>query len=215
MALVRENTAIAETANPGLVLVVDDEGPLRSSLRSLMRSAGFDVAVFESCDDFLSYDLEDVPCCLLLDLRMRGQSGLDLQARLLQDKVDIPIIFLTACGDISTTVAAMKAGAHDFLCKPIAEQDLMGAVASALEKHRAVRTARRKLEEVRRSYEALSSREGEVMRHVALGMNSKEIARLVGISEITASIHLENAMKKMNAHSFPQLVLRARQLQLC
>lgn len=215
MAIVRENTAIAATANPGLVLVVDDEGPLRSSLRSPLRSAGFDVEVFESCDDFLSYDLPGVPCCLLLDLRMRGQSGLDLQARLLEDKVDIPIIFLSACADISMTVAAMKSGAHDFLCKPIAEQDLMRAVASALEKHRAVRTTRRKLEEVRRSYEALSSREGEVMRHVALGMNSKEIARLVGISEITASIHLENAMKKMNAHSFPQLVLRARQRQLC
>lgn len=203
------------TRDNALVLVVDDDAMLRAGLGNLFRSVGMEVALFASAAELLEFTIPDVPCCLVLDVRLRGPSGLDLQTRLAQMGVNIPIIFMTGYGDIAMTVAAMKAGAEDFMAKPIRDQDLLDAVSAALDKDRARRLELRQAVTLRASYEALTPRETEVMTLAVSGLLNKQIASQIGISEVTVKIHRGQAMRKMRARTFADLVLMAQQLGIC
>lgn len=198
-----------------LVLIVDDDAMLRNGLGNLFRSVGIQAALFGSAAELLEFKLPDAPCCLVLDVRLRGQSGLDLQARLAQMGIHIPIIFMTGYGDIAMSVAAMKAGAEDFMAKPFRDQDLLDAVSAALEKDRHRRQAMSRVDEIRASYAMLSPREAEVMAMAVSGLLNKQIAGEIGISEVTVKIHRGQAMRKMKARTFADLVLMAQQLGLC
>lgn len=205
-----------------MVLIVDDDAALRHALGSLFRSVGFTVRLHASAAELLDDPLLDAPladsalpdvaCCLLLDVRLRGASGLDLQARLAQLGVEIPIIFMTGHGDIAMTVTAMKAGAVDFITKPFRDQDLLDAVTAALDKDRQRRLGSRRLNEIRACYQNLSPREAEVMGLAVRGLLNKQIAGEIGISEVTVKIHRGQAMRKMKARTFADLVLMAQQL---
>ncbi len=207
--------------NPGndgdaaMVLVVDDDAMLRAALGNLFRSVGMQVALFGSATELLDYALPDIPCCLVLDVRLKGQSGLDLQTRLGQMGIAVPIIFMTGYGDIAMTVAAMKAGAEDFMVKPFRDQDLLDAVAAAIEKDRRRRRDQRKLGDIRANYATLTPREAEVMGMVVSGLLNKQIAGEIGISEVTVKIHRGQAMRKMRARTFADLVLMAQQIGIC
>lgn len=195
-----------------LVLIVDDDASLRGALGSLFRSVGLKVALFASAAEVLEFALPDAPCCMVLDVRLRGASGLDLQSRLGRLGVQIPIIFMTGHGDIPMTVAAMKAGAEDFMAKPLRDQDLLDAVTAALEKDRLRREGMRQADEIRASFQSLTPREAEVMRLAVAGLLNKQIAGDIGISEVTVKMHRGQAMRKMKARSFADLVLMAQQL---
>ncbi|MCG5258631.1 response regulator transcription factor [Cupriavidus gilardii] len=195
-----------------MVLIVDDDAGLRDALGNLFRSVGMQVALFGSAAELLAFELPAMPCCLVLDVRLRGPSGLDLQTRLAQMGVPIPIIFMTGYGDIPMTVAAMKAGAVDFMSKPFRDQDLLDAVTAALDKDRARRHGMRQVEEIRRHYATLTPREAEVMGLAVTGLLNKQIAAEIGISEVTVKIHRGQAMRKMRARTFADLVLMAQQL---
>lgn len=208
-------TADTSARDEAMVLVVDDDAILRGALENLFRSVGMRVAMFASAAELLAFEFPDVPTCLLLDVRLRGQSGLDLQTRLCQMGVQVPIIFMTGYGDITMTVAAMKAGAEDFLPKPFREQALLDAVTAALEKDQRRRHGTRKLDELRANYQSLTPRETEVMRLVVTGQLNKQIAAELGITEITVKIHRGQAMRKMKARTFADLVLMAQQLGIC
>ncbi|MGO4762870.1 response regulator [Cupriavidus sp. 2KB_3] len=203
------------TRDDALVLIVDDDAMLRSGLGNLFRSVGMRVALFASAAELLDYAMPDVPSCLVLDVRLRGPSGLDLQTRLAQMGINIPIIFMTGYGDIAMTVAAMKAGAEDFMAKPIRDQDLLDAVSAALDKDRIRRLGLRQVETLRANYEALTPRETEVMTLAVSGLLNKQIASEIGISEVTVKIHRGQAMRKMRARTFADLVLMAQQLGIC
>lgn len=198
-----------------LVLVVDDDAMLRGALGNLFRSVGMNVALFGSAAELLEYQMQDVPCCLVLDVRLRGPSGLDLQARLAQLGIHVPIIFMTGYGDIAMTVAAMKAGAEDFMAKPFRDQDLLDAVSVALEKDRRRREGMRRLQMLRASFQTLTPRESEVMALAVSGLMNKQIAGEIGISEVTVKIHRGQAMRKMKARTFADLVLMAQKLGVC
>ncbi|BDB27383.1 response regulator transcription factor [Cupriavidus sp. P-10] len=197
------------------VLVVDDDAGVRHALGNLFRSVGLDAVLFASAAELLAFRLPDTPCCLLLDVRLRGPSGLDLQGRLAQMGVPLPIIFMTGYGDIAMSVAAMKAGAVDFIPKPYRDQDLLDAVGAALAKDRLRREGARKADALRINYEALSPREAEVIGLAVSGLLNKQIAAEIGISEVTVKIHRGHAMRKMKARTFAELVLMAQQLGLC
>lgn len=207
--------ADVSTSDEAMVLIVDDDAMLRSALGSLFRSVGRDVALFASSAELLEFKLPDVPCCLVLDVRLRGPSGLDLQTRLGQMGIHIPIIFITGYGDIAMTVSAMKAGAEDFMTKPFRDQDLLDAVAAALDKDRLRRQGLRKIEEIRANHLTLTPRESEVMGMAVSGLLNKQIAAEIGISEVTVKIHRGQAMRKMKARTFADLVLMAQQLGIC
>lgn len=207
--------AEARASDEAMVLIVDDDATLRSALGSLFRSVGMNVALFASSAELLEFGLPNAPCCLVLDVRLRGPSGLDLQARLKQMGIPIPIIFLTGYGDIAMTVAAMKAGAEDFMAKPFRDQDLLDAVAAALDKDRLRRQRLRKIEEIRANHLTLTPREAEVMEMAVSGLLNKQIAAEIGISEVTVKIHRGQAMRKMKARTFADLVLMAQQLGIC
>ena len=204
-----------ETEMP-VVIIVDDDEAVRDALANLLESAGFDALSFASTHELLATGgpLER-PGCLILDVRMPGASGLDLQVHLAQSGTSKPIIFLTGHGDIPMTVQAMKAGAVDFIPKPYRDQDLLDAVSAALAKDRLRRQGARKAGELRASYETLSPREAEVMGLAVSGMLNKQIAAEIGISEVTVKIHRGQAMRKMKARTFAELVLMAQQLGLC
>ncbi|XQU71733.1 Response regulator [Cupriavidus sp. H18C1] len=206
------HSVVAASGNESMVLIVDDDAGLRSALGSLFRSVGMQVALFGSAAELLDFPLPDMPCCLVLDVRLRGPSGLDLQSRLVQMGVSIPIIFMTGHGDIPMTVAAMKAGAVDFLPKPFRDQDLLDAVSAALERDRSRRQGMRQIEDMRRHYAALTPREAEVMGMAVTGLLNKQIAAEIGISEVTVKIHRGQAMRKMKARTFADLVMMAQQL---
>lgn len=208
------SVAQGSAGSESMVLVVDDDAGVRTGLASLFRSVGMQAALFGSASEMLDYPLPDSPCCLVLDVRLRGPSGLDLQSRLAQMQVRIPIIFMTGYGDIPMTVAAMKAGAEDFMVKPFRDQDLLDAVSAALEKDRLRREDMRLADEVRANYATLTPRESEVMGLAASGRLNKQIAADIGISEVTVKIHRGQAMRKMKARTFADLVLMARQLGL-
>ena len=189
-----------------LVLIVDDDEEIRFALEELLQSVGIDACCFGSTQELLHADLPDRPGCLILDVRMPGASGLDLQQHLAANGNTRPIIFLTGHGDIAMTVQAMKAGAADFLTKPVRDQTLLDAVTAAIEKDISLRTAARHIKQHVDRYAKLTPREREVLREVAKGRLNKQIAFDLGISEVTVKLHRGSVTKKMQATSVGQLI---------
>jgi FixJ family two-component response regulator len=196
------------------VLVIDDDPDLRASVGRLLRSLGLDVQLFASISDFLNSDPTDGPACLVLDVRLPGQSGLDLQRELATSNRDLPIIFITGHGDIPMSVQAMKGGAIEFLTKPFRDQDLLDAIQVGLSRDRARRENEKALAVLRERFESLSPREREIMIHVAHGRLSKQIAGDIGIAESTVKVHRSRLMHKMRARSLPELSRMADKLKL-
>jgi FixJ family two-component response regulator len=196
------------------VLVIDDDPDVRASIGRLLRSLGIDVQLFASISDFLKSDPPDGPTCLVLDVRLPGQSGLDLQRELARAKRELPIIFITGHGDIPMSAQAMKEGAIEFLTKPFRDQDLLDAIQLGLSRDRAWRENEEALADLRERFASLSPREREIMIQVARGRLSKQIAGDIGIAEATVKVHRSRAMHKMNARSLPELGRMADQLKL-
>src|SRR5246127_500428 len=196
------------------VLVIDDDPDLRASVGRLLRSLGIDVQLFASISEFLKSDPPDCPSCLVLDIRMPGQSGLDFQRELAAANRQIPIIFVTGHGDIPMSVQAMKRGAIEFLTKPFRDQDLIDAIQLGLARDRARRENEKALGMVRARFDSLTPREREIMIHVVQGRLSKQIAHDLGISEATVKVHRSNLMRKMSIRSLPELGQMADKLKL-
>ena len=196
------------------IYVIDDDRSVRDALSSLFRSVGYKVQLFESTGDFMQAKRVDANSCLVLDIRLPGVSGLDLQSHLNREQILIPIIFMTGHGDIPMSVRAMKAGAIDFLAKPFRDQDMLDAVAAALESDRKRREADQSVSAVRSAFETLTPREREIMTFVTSGLMNKQVAGKLGLSEITVKIHRANVMKKMACQSLADLVRMAGLLGL-
>jgi FixJ family two-component response regulator len=194
------------------VFIVDDDEDVRESLQELLESVGLHSKSFGTAQEFLLNRRSDGPSCLILDVRLPGISGLDLQHELKRGKVSIPIIFLTAHADVPMSVRAMKSGAVEFLTKPFRHQELLDAVQRSLTRDRIVCEKRRDTAELRQRYNTLSVREREVMSLVVSGMLNKQIAAELGASEATVKMHRSQAMKKMQAKSLPELVRMADKL---
>ena len=205
------NTAFDPNA---IVYLIDDDTQVREGLANLLQSVGLQVEAFAATTEFLARARQDIPQCLVLDVRLQGLSGLHFQAQLLSANINIPIIFITGYGDIPMTVKAMKAGAIEFLTKPIREQDLLDAVQTALDADRSRRKEEQTVAELQSRIESLTSRELEVMTLVTLGRMNKQIAAEIGLSEITVKVHRHNVMKKMGAKSLPELVRMAESLAI-
>ena len=197
-----------------IVFVVDDDADVRVGLKSLFQSVGLRSEAFDSTAKFLKSKIPDEASCLILDIRLPGLSGLDFQTELASANINIPIIFITGHGDIPMTVKAMKAGAVEFLTKPVRELDLLDAVRVALDRDRERREAERTTRDMRSKFEALSPREQQVMALVAAGLMNKQAAAEIGISEITVKVHRHNVMKKLGARSLADLVRIADILQI-
>jgi FixJ family two-component response regulator len=187
------------------VLIVDDDPEFRDSVSRLLRSVGLHTQEFSSISDFLSADLSEGPTCLVLDIRMPGGSGLELQRDLAAANRQLPIIFITAHGDIPMTVQAMKGGAIEFLTKPFRDQELLDAVETGLAHDRACRESDSALRVLRERFETLSAREREVMVQVTAGRLNKQIANDIGVAESTVKVHRSHLMRKMKARSLPEL----------
>jgi FixJ family two-component response regulator len=195
-----------------LVLIVDDDISVRDALRTLIRSVGLEARTFTSAAEFLNAALPDVPMCLVLDVRLPGLSGLDLQRELHHTSVNIPIIFISGHGDIPMTVRAMKAGAVEFLLKPLREQDLLDAVSEAIDKDRAARRRRADVAVVRARYATLTLRESEVIQKITRGLLNKQVAADLSVTEFTVKQHRRHIMRKMHASSLAELVKMVERL---
>ena len=191
-------------ANPS-VLVIDDDPEFRDSVARLLRTVRLQTRQFSSVSDFLKVDPPEGPTCLVLDVRMPGRSGLELQRDLAAANRQVPIIFITAHADVAMTVQAMKGGAIEFLTKPFRDQDLLDAVEAGLARDRAHRESERVLAMLRERFDSLSSRERQIMLHVVAGRLNKQIANDIGIAESTVKVHRTHLMRKMKARSLPEL----------
>jgi FixJ family two-component response regulator len=196
------------------VFVVDDDSSMRDALKNLFRSVGLNVETFGVAQEFLSKQRSKGPGCLVLDVRLPDVSGLDLQRQLADANIQIPIVFITAHGDIQMSVRAMKAGAVEFLTKPFRDQDLLDAVQQALDRDRATRVSEGQQAETRARYESLSPREREVMGLVVSGLLNKQIAGTLGTSEATVKMHRGHMMQKMKADSVVELARMAERLAI-
>ena len=197
-----------------VVLVIDDDPSVRTAIASLIGAVGLTYQTFGSGQEFLDAQIPDVPRCLVLDVRLPGLSGLNLQRELRGRNIQIPIIFITGHGDIPMTVQAMKAGAMEFLTKPFRDQDLLDAIEQAIQRDRLARALRTELCELQQRYESLTPREREVMQLVVAGLLNKQIAVELDISEKTVNVHRSQVMQKMRAHSLAELVRTAEKLRL-
>jgi FixJ family two-component response regulator len=199
--------------SPPFVFVVDDDSSVRSSLKLLIGTVGLEVESFESTEEFLRRNLPDSPSCLVLDVRLRGISGLDFQRELAARNIRIPIIFITGHGDIPMSVRAMKGGAVEFLTKPFRDQDLLDAIRIALERDRINRHEEKELKEIQQRFDSLSLREREVTSMVVSGMLNKQIADALGTTENTVKVHRSRATEKMHAQSLADLVRMIEKLK--
>jgi len=197
-----------------VIAIVDDDPSVRKGLSSLIRSAGLQVETFASAQEFLARPGAEAPSCLVLDLQMPGLSGLDLQKRMAEVGVEIPIVFLTGHGNIPASVQAMKAGAVEFLTKPFDEQDLLKAIQEAIERDRRTRQQHAEMRELQNRYESLTAREQEVMQQVVSGLLNKQVAAELNITEYTVKIHRGRVMRKMHAESLADLVRMAENLEI-
>ena len=200
------------TERQPIVFIVDDDASVREALKSLIRSVGLHVELFGSATEFLETQRPDAPSCLVLDVRLPGISGLDLQHRLADANVHIPIIIITGHGDIPMSVRAMKAGAVEFLTKPFRDQDLLDAIQVALERNRTRRQREAEIAVLRERFESLGPRERDVVTKVVSGMLNKQIADEIGIAENTVKVHRSRAMEKMQAQSLADLVKMVERL---
>ena len=196
------------------VLVIDDDPSLRASVGRLLRSVGMDARLFASIPEFLGSDSPDGPTCLVLDVRLPGHSGLDLQRELAAANRELPIIFITGHGDIPMSVQAMKGGAIEFLTKPFRDQDLLDAIRLGLSRDRERRENEKTLADLKQRFASLSPREREIVIAVARGRLSKQIAHEIGIAEATVKVHRSRAMQKMKAGSLPELGRMVAELEL-
>jgi FixJ family two-component response regulator len=214
-AMVRHSSQSHESPmTEAIVYVVDDDPSIREMLASLLRSVGLRVGLFGSASELLQSKLPDVPSCLVLDVRLPGLGGLDLQAELAGANIRTPIIFLTGYGDIPMTVRAMKSGAVDFLTKPFRDQELLDAVSRALERDQKRRQYDKSVSDLRTRFDSLTAREQQVMTLATAGLMNKQTAGEMGLSEFTVKIHRGNVMKKMGARSLADLVKMAEKLGL-
>jgi len=201
-----------ETEEKAIVCIIDDDADVRDGLGSLIRSVGLQVALFGSAEEFLRTAPPAAPCCLVLDVRLPGLSGLDFQAEFAKRKSNLPIVFITGHGDIPMSVKAIKAGAVEFLTKPFREQDLLDAVRLALEHDRERRRKEGATFDLRARFDSLTAREREVVALVTMGRMNKQTAAEIGISEVTVKVHRHNAMQKLGAKSLVDLVRMADML---
>ena len=198
---------------PPVVFVVDDDSSVRSSLKFLLSTVGLQVESFDSADNFLHKKPPDAPSCLVLDVRLPGLSGLDFQRELAARNIRIPIVFLTAHGDIPMSVRAMKAGAVEFLTKPVRDQDLLDAVRVALDQDRARREKEKEVADIQRRFDSLTPREQQVISMLVSGMLNKQIAGKLGTAESTVKVQRSRAMEKMNAQSLVDLARMIEKLK--
>ncbi|MGR9243314.1 response regulator transcription factor (plasmid) [Rhizobium leguminosarum] len=202
------------TEAPATIIVIDDDPEIREALGSLLRSVGFAVNLLASVGDFLRSERPDGPTCLVLDVRLPGQSGLDFQHELSRENIQLPIVFITGHGDIPMSVQAMKGGAVEFLTKPFRDQDLLDAVNVGLARDRVWLENEKALATVRARFDSLTPREREVMALVVTGRPNKQIAGDLGVSEITVKVHRSQVMQKMGTRSLPELARMADKLML-
>jgi FixJ family two-component response regulator len=195
-----------------VVFVVDDDPSMRATLSDVMRSVGLRVQTFASAREFLGNKLPDAPGCLVLDVRLPGQSGLDFQRTLAESGIELPVVFITGHGDVPMSVRAMKAGAVDFLIKPFRDQDLLDAVHAAIERDRARRQHIIGLADLEERYRSLTERERDIMALVVVGRLNKQIASELGLAEVTVKAHRSQLTHKMGAKSLPELVRMADRL---
>jgi len=208
----RRTTAEPAATEASVVYIVDDDTGIRLSLGALMRSIGLRVEAFESPDEFLRCPPAAGPSCLILDVRLRGKSGMAFHEEIVKRGMRIPVVFMTGHGDIEMVVKAMKTGAQDFFAKPFKDQDMLDAVAQALARDNERLAAEAALADLRASYQSLSPREKEVMGFVLSGLLNKQIASEMNVSEITVKVHRGQVMRKMSARSMPDLVRKAESL---
>ena len=196
-----------------VIFIIDDDPSMRATLADVMRSVGLAVQTFASAQDFLGTRLPDAPACLVLDVRLPGQSGLDLHRTLAESGIELPVVFISGHDDVQMSVRAMKAGAVDFLAKPFRDQNLLDAVHEGIERDRARRARAVKVADLHERYRSLTERERAIMTFVVLGHPNKQIAAKLGVTEVTVKAYRRQIMHKMRARSLPELVRMAGRLR--